>query len=143
MTEMVRCEAGIGLCGAVFTAPAPIDLRGDERICIIRRGWLSWEDKLLPCLIENMSTQGFLLMSNTTFPVDSVVGLRGEFYPDRFVECKIRIAHITDCCMGAQIVEMNAHSQSLCREFMCEYYSSTAFQAAARVHLQSGPDDLD
>lgn len=140
MGELVKCEAGITLCGAEFASPPKGDLREDSRIQIRLRGWLAVGDRMLPCLIENMSTQGFLLMSTTTFAAGTVMGLKCALHSERYLQCTIRIAHVTDCCMGAQIVDISAHNLSLCREVIAEYYLSSASRMLRAESDEPDPD---
>lgn len=143
MAELVKCEAGIGLCGAEFAVTPKSDLRDELRLPINRHGWLTSGDALLPCLIENMSTQGFFIMSNTTFPVGAVVGLRCELYPNRFLQCGIEIVHVTDSCMGAKIVEINANALNLCRLFIEENYFLCMMTRPPRTNDDSQSDELE
>ena len=140
MAEMVRCESGVALCGAEFAAPPKRDQRDDFRVPLGRSGWLSFGDTWVPCIIENMNTNGFLVMSNTTFPAGAVVVLRCELFPQRFLQCGIQVVHITDTCMGVKMVEMNAYAHNICREFFEEYYAAVA---AAKIPLISDDADLD
>ena len=140
MAEMVRCEAGVALCGAEFAEPPKRDLREEFRILLRRSGWLSSGDTWVPCIIENVSAQGFLIMSNTTFPAGTIVGLKCELFPKRFLRCGIQVVHITDTCMGAKIVEMNGYALYLFREFFEDYYAKVA---AAKIPLISDDSDSD
>jgi len=140
MAEMVRCEAGVALCGAEFAEPPKRDLREEFRIPLRRNGWLSSSDTWVPCIIENVSAQGFLIMSNTTFPAGAVVVLKCELFPQRFLQCRIQVVHITDTCMGVKIIEMNGYAFAIFREFFEEYYAKVA---AAKVPLISDDADPD
>ena len=123
MVDAVRCEKGIVLCRSEFAAAQKADLRGEPRVPLTRRAWLSSARGWLPCLIENMSTQGFLIMSNDALAVGAVMELKCELYPERILQCSIEVTHVTDSCMGTKIVQISGYAANLCREFITEHYS--------------------
>jgi hypothetical protein len=141
MAEIVKCEAGISLCGAEFAMPAKSELRDDLRIDLSRRGWLSSGNALIPCVIENMSTQGFFILSNTTFPVGAVIDLCCELFPQQFLQCRIEVVRIADSCMGAKIVEINACALNLSRQFIEERYLLGAWTKNRPVSGDTEPDE--
>ena len=141
MAEIVKWEAGIALCGAEFAVPAKLELRDDLRIELGRRGWLSSGGTTIPCVIENISTQGFFIMSTTTYPVGAVVDLKCELFPQRFLQCRIEVVRIADSCMGARIVEINAYARNLCRQFIEERYLLAAWTKLRPVSDESESDE--
>jgi len=124
MVEAVRCEKGIVLCGSEFTTAQKAQLRDESRVPITRRAWISSARGWLPCLIENMSTQGFLIMSNSALPLGAVMELKCELYAERILRCCLEVTHVTDSCMGTKIVKISGYSLNLCREFIGDHYLS-------------------
>ena len=71
---------------------------------------------LATVLIENMSTQGFLIMSNGRACCRRGHGTECELYPERILQCSIEVTHVTDSCMGTKIVQISGYAANLCRE---------------------------
>jgi hypothetical protein len=103
------------------------DLRAELRIPITHRGSLAVPGAWAPCLIENVSSIGFLIMCNGKFSVREVLELKCALYPERFLQCKVEIRHITDMCVGAKIVEINNDGLTLYRQFLDEHYILSRF----------------
>ena len=103
------------------------DLRAELRVPITHRGALAVPGAWIPCLIQNFSSIGFLIMCNKKFSVGEVLELRCELYPARFLQCKIEVRHITYMCIGTKIVEINDDGLTLCRQFLDEHYSLSRF----------------
>ena len=99
------------------------DLRAEPRIPHARRGTLTVAGASIPCLIQDFSTKGFLIMCTRQFSVGDVLELRSELYPEKVLQCKIEIRHISDNCLGTLIVEISDSSLKLCRQFIEEHYS--------------------
>jgi len=103
------------------------DLRAELRAPITHRGTLVVPGAWIPCLIQNFSSKGFLIMCNKEPSVGEVLGLKCELYPERFLQCKVEVRHITDMCLGTKIIEINDDGLTLCRQFLDEYYSLSRF----------------
>ena len=71
-----------------------------------------------------MSTQGFLIMSNSALPLGAVMELKCELYAERILRCCLEVTHVTDSCMGTKIVKISGYSLNLCREFIGDHYLS-------------------
>jgi hypothetical protein len=99
------------------------DLRAEPRIPHSRRATLTAAGATAPCLIQDFSTNGFLIMCTKPFTVGDVLELKAELYPERFLECKIEVRHITDMCLGTKVVEISDTALKLCRQFIEEHYS--------------------
>ena len=66
-------------------------------------------------------------MTTTDVAVGDILELKCEFYPDRFLQCKIEVRHITDMCLGTKIVEISDAGRMLCRQFIDEHVSLKRF----------------
>lgn len=78
---------------------------------------------MIPCLIQDVNTKGFLIMCTKPFSVGDILELRTELYPEKFLQCKIEIRHVTDNCLGTLIVEISESGLNLCKRFLEEQYS--------------------
>lgn len=95
----------------------------DPRVQGFRRGLLEYDDCSSACLIENVSTRGFLLECLDEFVVGQRLQLTSTFGPGETLRCKIEVRHVDGSSMGAFIVEIDARSDRLCREMIDEYYA--------------------
>jgi len=103
------------------------ELRAELRVPITHRGALAVPGAWIPCLIQNFSSIGLLIMCNKELSVGEVLGLKCELYPERFLQCKVEVRHITDMCLGTKIVEINNDGLTLCRQFLDEHYILSKF----------------
>ena len=97
--------------------------RAEPRISHARRGTLTVAGASIPCLIQDISSRGFLLMCTRQFSVGDILELRSELYPEKILQCKIEIRHISDDTLGTLIVEISDSALKLCRQFIDEQYS--------------------
>ena len=88
-----------------------------------RRGALSLAGGAVPCLVQNLSSGGFLIMCTKEVSVGQILELKCELYPDRFLQCKVEVRHVHEEFVGAKIVEVNEAVMKLCRQYLEEYYS--------------------
>ena len=86
------------------------DPRAELRIPITHRGAVAVLGAWVSCLIENVSSTGFLIVCNKKFSVGEVLELRCAIYSETFLQCKVEIRHITDMCMGTKDCR-NKHRQ--------------------------------
>ena len=98
--------------------------RGEPRLQQARRAKLTAGGETSACLIQDVSTRGFLIMATKQFNVGDVMELKSEFQAGQIFECKIQVRHTTsDGCLGTQIVEINDASARLCQQFIEEHYA--------------------
>jgi hypothetical protein len=105
-----------------------LDLRAEMRVPITHRGILGAPSAALPCLIQEFSTKGFLIMCAATVQVGDILELKCELYPGQFLECKIEVRHINDDCVGTKIVEISDAGLKLCRDFVDGHFSVNRFR---------------
>jgi hypothetical protein len=103
------------------------NLRAELRVAISKKGTLVGPGAWIPCLIQDISSNGFLIIcdrNRTIGEIPEVVGeileLKCELYPEKFLQCKVEVRHITDMCLGTKIVEIGDAELSLCRQFIDE-----------------------
>ena len=102
--------------------------RAEMRVPITRRGMLLAPSDPIPCLIQEFSSKGFLIMATAQFQVGDILGLKSELYPERFLQCQIEVRHINDDCLGTRIVEVSDAGLRLCRQFIDEHFSLSRFR---------------
>ena len=103
------------------------EMRAELRVPISHRGALAVPGAWVPCLIQNISSIGILIMCTQKFSVGEVLELKCELYPGKFLQCKVEVRHITDMCIGTKIVEISSEQLALCRRFVDEHYSLSRF----------------
>lgn len=84
---------------------------------------MNYEGTWVPCLIQDMSTQGFGIMSTRPFAVGQVSELRCEPYPGKEFQCQFEIRHTSDSHVGALVTEISDVGRSLCLQLMHDYHS--------------------
>jgi hypothetical protein len=99
------------------------DLRAEARIPVRQRGTLNAGETWFPCLIQDMSENGFLIMCSRELTVGQVLEFRCELFPAKLLECKIEVRHVGDTGLGTKIVEIDKRGASLCQLFLQEQYS--------------------
>jgi hypothetical protein len=99
------------------------NLRAEPRILVRHRGTLKSGDDSFPCLIENMSQNGVLVMCSREFPVGEILEFSCELFPGKILDCKIEIRHVSDQTLGLKIIEIDEKGISLCQLFLEEQYA--------------------
>ena len=132
------------LCVPVSTGELPLtkkrpikqddsELRTFSRITVTRRGVLTVEDdasalttldERFPCLIQDMSQGGFLLLCTEQFSVGQVLHFSCELLPEQVLECKIKVMHVGDSIIGAKIVDIDDRGIELCQLFLRDQVST-------------------
>jgi hypothetical protein len=97
--------------------------RNEARLSQTRRGTLTVEGASSPCLIQDFSTKGFLLMSTRHFSIGDVVELSTELYPGQVLKCKVQVRRVDEDCYGTMIVDISEPCARLCQQFVEEIYS--------------------
>ena len=132
------------LCVPVSTGELPLtkkspikqdefELRAFSRITVTRRGVLTAGDdasaltnldERFPCLIEDMSHGGFLLLCTQQFSVGQVLHFSCELLPEQVLECKIKVMHVDYSVIGAKIVDIDDRGIELCQLFLRDQFST-------------------
>ena len=95
----------------------------DPRVPGFRRGVLEYDDFSSACLIENVSTRGFLLACLDAFVVGQTLQLTSTFGPGETMRCTLEVRHVEGSSVGAVIIEIDERSARLCRDLINEYYA--------------------
>jgi PilZ domain len=104
------------------------ELRAELRFPITQRGTLGGPGVSFPCLIQDFSSNGFLIMCTAMVQVGDILELKCELYPNRILDCKIEVRHINNDLLGTKIVEMSKEGAMLCRQFIDEHVSLKRFR---------------
>ena len=101
------------------------ELRAEARIAVSQSGALnSGEPSWFPCMVLDMSDNGFLIICNESLSVGQILQFRCELYPQKTLECKIEIRHVSDSGMGTKIVEIDNKGTRLIQSYLQELYST-------------------
>ena len=117
---------GLLLCSPFSTESVAMrnrELRGEARISVRQRGTLKAEIDWFPCLIQDMSGSGFLVLCSREVVVGQVLDFRCELFPGKRLECKIEVRHVSDAGVGTRIVEIDQRGADLCQLYLQEQYS--------------------
>ena len=99
------------------------DLRAERRVPVLHKAFLGSESTWFPCMIQDMSNQGFLILCNAEVKVGDILELKCELSPQRILQCKVEVRHYNDGYLGAKIVEVSEFGSMLCRVFIDEQVS--------------------
>lgn len=94
------------------------DLRAEVRVPILHRGMLGSTDEWHHCMIEDMSTTGFLIITTIQLGVGSVLELKCELFPGQVLHCMVQVRHVSDDCVGTMIVVITDEGINLCRRYI-------------------------
>lgn len=104
---------------------SPPGHRAEVRVAMSHIGSLSSPATWVPCLIQDISSNGFQIICDekrATGDAPTTVGETFELkwfpYPDKVLQCRIEIRHITDQCIGTRTVEISDENLLLCRRYI-------------------------
>ena len=104
------------------------ELRAEARIPVREKGSLSegsvntggaW----FPCVVQDMSDSGFLLLCTKELSVGQALEFRCELFPEKTLNCKIEVRHISPSGMGTKVTEIDPRGTSLIQLYLQEQYS--------------------
>lgn len=101
----------------------PQDLRAEARVEVRQRGDLNAGQEWFPCLIQDMSSNGFLLMCGRDLEVGQILEFRCQLFPDKLLTCKLEVRHVSDGGIGTKVVDIDPKGTDLCQLFLQEQYS--------------------
>lgn len=109
----------MGLGGAMKSAVHEREPRIPESF----RCLLEYDDFSSACLVENLSSGGFLLECLDEFMVGQRMQLACKLRTDQMMRCRVEVRHVAGARVGTAIVEIDDLSARLCRERIEEYYA--------------------
>lgn len=92
--------------------------RRNARYVISRRGELGHRNIRFPCLIQDISTGGFLIICVRNLVVGQELDLRFELVPGQLYQCKIQIKHFDNGCFGSEITALGEPERELMQQFV-------------------------
>ena len=96
------------------------EMRAEARIPVVRRGKMSVGDDWFPCMVLDMSNNGFLMVCNKQLAVGQIFDFRCELYPGRFLECMIEVMHSDSDSVGTMITEIDVAATKLLQVYLAE-----------------------
>ena len=99
------------------------DLRAEARVEVRQRGDLKAGEEWFPCLVQDMSSIGFLLMCSRELEIGQILEFKCQLFPDKLLTCKLEIVHVTDGSVGTKIIDIEPKGTDLCQLFLQEQYS--------------------
>ena len=97
------------------------ELRRHARFPISRRGELIYKNTRFPCLLQDISASGFLIICARNPVVGQELGLRFELTPGHFHQCKVQVKHIDNGCLGSVITEVGEHEGKIFQQFVQQH----------------------
>jgi hypothetical protein len=104
------------------------ELRAEARIPVKEKGALSagsltTGDAWFPCVVQDMSDSGFLILCSKDISVGQVLEFRCELFPEKTLNCKIEVRHISAAGMGTKVTEIDKRGSGLVELYLQEQYS--------------------
>ena len=104
------------------------ELRAEARIAVqergsLKEGTLQIGEDWFPCMVHDMSDNGFLILSNKEITVGQVLEFRCELFPGRTLNCNVEVRHVSPKGMGTKVVQIDNRGASLIKLYLEEQYS--------------------
>ena len=108
------------------------ELRAEARISVkekasLRGGTLvaaaTAEDGWFPCVVQDISDTGFLILSSKEVAVGQILEFRCQLFPEKTLNCKIQVRHVSPNGMGTKVVEIDSRGSRLIELYLEEQYS--------------------
>lgn len=109
------------------------ELRAEARIAVKEKGSvkgdaltaasLSSGEDWFPCVVQNMSDSGFLILCSKEISVGQVLEFRCQLFPEKTLNCKIEVRHVGTHGMGTKVVEIGDRGSNLIKLYLEEQYS--------------------
>ena len=108
------------------------ELRAEARISVkekasLRGGALvaaaTADDGWFPCVVQDMSDTGFLILSSKEVAVGQILEFRCQLFPEKTLNCRIQVRHVSPKGMGTKVVEIDSRGSRLIELYLEEQYS--------------------
>lgn len=97
------------------------ELRREPRFPISRRGELNCNGTRFPCLIHDISNHGVGIICVRDPAAGQILELKFELFPDQHYQCKIKIRHIDNGCLGSEIMEDDRDAEKAYLNFVKQH----------------------
>ena len=98
--------------------PKKFERPRDVRFPHNRRGELSYNGSRFPCLIQDISISGFLIICARNPVVEQELDLRFELTHGHVHQCKVQVKHIDDGCLGSVITDVGENEGRMFKRFV-------------------------
>ena len=109
------------------------ELRSESRVSVSRKGTLSSESERFPCILQDMSDSGCMLMCTRKLEIGQILDFECEVYPGKLINCKLEVMHARDGDVGTRIMEMDEHSIKLVQLFLQENFAGQLGRYAPKI----------
>ena len=99
------------------------ELRAEVRISVRERGSLNSGEAWFPCMVQDLSDSGFQILCSKDLSVGQVLDFRCELFPEKTLNCKIEVRHMSPSGMGTKITEIDKRGTGLVQLYLQEQYS--------------------
>ena len=104
-------------------ARIPVKEKGSLSAGTLDTGSLNTGDAWFPCVIQDMSDSGFLILCSKELAVGQVLEFRCVLFPEKTLNCKIEVRHISPSGMGTKVTEIDMRGSGLIQLYLQEQYS--------------------
>ncbi|NIO38774.1 MAG: hypothetical protein GTO41_00370 [Burkholderiales bacterium] len=99
------------------------ELRAELRAEVTKRGELNAGVENFPCVVQDMSDSGLLIMCTRPLNIGQTLHFKSELFRDKFLECMIEVVHIGENGIGTKIVELDEQGRKLIQLFLQEHFT--------------------
>jgi len=99
------------------------ELRAELRVAVTRRGALTAGGERFPCVVQDMSDSGLLLMCTRPLIVGQTLQFKCDLFPEKTLECMIEVVHMNDDGVGTKIIEIDEPGAALIQLFLQEHFT--------------------
>lgn len=99
------------------------ELRAGARLRIKERASLNSGDAWFPCVVQDMSDSGFLILCGKELAVGQLLDFRCALFPEKTLNCRIEVRHVGPSGIGTKVTEIDARGSSLLKLYLEEQYS--------------------
>ena len=99
------------------------ELRSESRVSVSKKGTLSNGTDQFPCILQDMSDSGCMLMCTRPIEVGQILDFECEVYPSKTIRCKLEVMHSFNGDIGSRILEMDEESVKLVQLFLQENFA--------------------
>jgi hypothetical protein len=111
------------------------ELRSESRVSVSKKGILKYQDQQFPCILQDMSDNGCMLMCTRTLSVGQILDFECEVYPSKVIRCKLEIMHASDEDVGTRILEIDSESIKIVQLFLQENFVGQLGRYAPKMRI--------
>ena len=99
------------------------ELRAEARLAVKEKASLSTGDGWFPCVVQDMSDSGFLILCGKELALGQLLDFRCELFPGRTLNCRIEVRHLSPAGIGTKVAAIDDRGRSLLKLYLEEQYS--------------------